>query len=207
MSDKEVILVGYSGHGYVVADAVKSSHINLKYYSESKELSKNPYQLEYIGFEKDLSFKGWNNKYSFVLGLGNNKLRLEAYNLIKSKDFEILNVIHHSASISKSTVFGFGNFIARNVSINPLVAIGDCCIINTGSIIEHECTLKTGVHIAPGAVLAGNVTVGEGSFVGANSVIKEGVKIGRNVIIGAGTVVLKDIDENTRVVGNPSREI
>tara|TARA_B110000046_G_scaffold176649_1_gene202534 strand:- start:2376 stop:2999 length:624 start_codon:yes stop_codon:yes gene_type:complete len=205
--DKEIILVGYSGHGYVVSDAVKSCDINLKYYSEVKELSKNPFQLVYIGFEKDLSFKGWNNKYSFILGLGNNKLRLEAFNIIKSKDLEILNVIHQSASVSKDITLGFGNFIARNVSINPLVVIGDCCIINTGSIIEHECTIETGVHIAPGSVLAGNVTIGENSFIGANSVIKEGVRIGRNVIVGAGTVVLKDIQDGKKIVGNPSREI
>lgn len=207
MLDKEIILVGYSGHAYVVAEGIKSCGHNLKYYSEVKELSKNPYRLKYMGFEKERLFKGWNDRYCFILGLGNNQLRIDAFNLIAAKDFEILNVIHQSASISKEVAFGLGNFVARNASINPLVVIGDCCIINTGAIIEHECTIGTGAHIAPGAVLTGSVTVGEGSFIGANSVIKEGVKIGKNVIVGSGAVVIRDVDENKRVVGNPLREI
>ena len=37
--------------------------------------------------------------------------------------------------------------------------------------------------------------------------IKQGVKVGDNVIIGAGAVVLKDINSNTKIVGNPAREI
>ncbi|MFK8060266.1 MAG: acetyltransferase [Polaribacter sp.] len=207
MSDKEIILVGYSGHSYVVAEAAKLCDMNLKYYSELNKTNNNPFKLEYLGFEKDLSFKGWDNRYSFILGLGDNKLRIETYNLIKSKGFEVLNVIHKSASVSKNINLGSGNFIARNASINPLAVIKDCCIINTASIIEHECIIEDGVHIAPGAVLAGNVTVGKNSFIGANSVIKQGVKIGENVIIGAGSVVLKDIDNNKKLVGNPLREI
>jgi sugar O-acyltransferase (sialic acid O-acetyltransferase NeuD family) len=205
--DKEVILVGYSGHGYVVAEASILSNLNLKYYAEIKKQQNNPYKLEYIGFEKDILFKGWDNRYSFVLGIGENKIRNEIFNLIKSKGLEIKNVIHNSAYISANINIGEGNFIARNVSINPLVQIENCCIINTGSVIEHECIIKTGAHIAPGAVLAGNVTIGNNSFVGANSVIKEGVKIGDNVIIGAGSVVIKNIEDEKKVVGNPSREI
>ena len=88
MSDKEIILVGYSGHGYVVTEAAILCDMNLKYYSEINRLSNNPFKLDYLGFEKDLSFKGWDSKYSFILGLGNNKLRLEAFNLIKSKNLK-----------------------------------------------------------------------------------------------------------------------
>jgi acetyltransferase-like isoleucine patch superfamily enzyme len=74
-------------------------------------------------------------------------------------------------------------------------------------IIEHECSIGNFSHIAPGAVLAGNVSIGSGCLIGANSVIKQGLKVGDNVIIGAEAVVLKDINSNTKIVGNPAREI
>ena len=207
MLDKEIILVGYSGHGYVVAEAAMSCNMNIKYYSDLNKLNNNPYKLEYLGFEKSPSFKGWKEKYSFALGLGDNKLRIETYNFIQNKGFEIINIIHESASVSKDVCIGAGNFISRNASVNALAVIKNCCIINTGSIIEHECLINNGVHIAPGAILAGNVEVGNGSFIGANSVIKQGVTIGKDVIVGAGTVVLKDIPDGKKIVGNPSREI
>ena len=110
-------------------------------------------------------------------------------------------------SLTKMLKMGVGNFIARNACINPLVEIGCFCIINTGSVIEHECSIKDAVHIGPGSVLAGGVEVGDNTFIGANSVVKQGVKIGKNVIIGAGSVIIRNIDDNSKVVGNPGRLI
>jgi acetyltransferase-like isoleucine patch superfamily enzyme len=53
--------------------------------------------------------------------------------------------------------------------------------------------------------LCGNVKVGNTSFVGANAVIRQGVTIGNNVMIGAGAVVLKDVPDNTTVMGVPAQ--
>jgi len=205
--DKEVVLIGYSGHGVVVAEAAKLSHLNIQGYTEIKKTTRNPFELEYLGFEMDQAFKGWNADKQYVLGIGDNRIRQKAGDFIISKKKEILNVIHPSASVSQQVVMGIGNFVARNAAINPLVTLGDFCIINTGAILEHECAIGSAVHIAPGAVLTGNVSVGDCTFIGANTVIKQGVKIGKNVLIGAGAVVITDIADNQKVVGNPSRLI
>jgi len=205
--NKEVVLVGFSGHGFVVADAAITSHMNLRYYTDKKQISKNPFDLAYLGFEDDLDFAFWDKEYGYILGIGDNLIRRKTADLLISKGVDLLNVIHPSASISAKVQFGIGNFISRNVSVNVLVEIGDICILNTGCIIEHECIIGNGVHIAPGAVLAGNVEIGDNTFVGANSVIKQGVRIGANVIIGAGSVILKDIADNRKIVGNPGKEI
>ena len=207
MLDKEVVLIGYSGHGFVVAESALMSGLNIKHYTEKEKIKYNPFNLNYLGFEGDSNFKYWNNGFEFILGIGDNKLRQKIANLILMKNGKILNVIHPSASLSEKINIGFGNLIARNVAINPLVSIGNFCILNTGCIVEHECQLGNGVHIAPGAVLAGNVKIGENTFVGANAVIKQGIKIGKEVIIGAGAVIIKDISDNKKIVGNPSREI
>lgn len=207
MQNKETILVGYSGHGLVVAEAAILSNIKIVGYTELKKLSQNPFNLDYLGFEMDKNFKEWNTSKNYILGIGDNSIRLKIGDLIREKNKEVLNVIHLTASITKLMTMGFGNFIARNVSINPNVKIGNYCIINTGAIIEHECVINDAVHIAPGAVLAGNVHLGSNTFIGANAVIKQGVKIGKNVVVGAGAVVLKDIADNLKVVGNPGRII
>lgn len=207
MLNKEVVLVGFSGHGVVVADAAIVSNMNLRYYTDKKQITNNPFDLVYLGFEDDLDFAFWDKEYDYILGIGDNLIRRKTADLLISKEVDLLNVIHPSASVSAKVQFGIGNFISRNVSVNALVEIGDICILNTGCIIEHECIIGNGVHIAPGAVLAGNVEIGDNTFVGANSVIKQGVSIGANVIIGAGSVILKDITENKKIVGNPGKEI
>lgn len=204
MLDK-VAIIGYSGHGYVVTESALSCGIEVSHYCDKLPNHTNPFQLEYLGFEGDDHFKGWNGDFQFILGIGDNKLRHKiGLKLLERKEI-LLNVIDPSASLSKFLNIGIGNFIAKQVSVNTLATIGDFCILNTGCIVEHECHLANGVHIAPGAVLAGNVQVGENTFIGANAVIKQGVQIGKNVVLGAGSVIIKDILDNQTVVGNPGR--
>ena len=44
-------------------------------------------------------------------------------------------------------------------------------------------------------------------FIGCNTTILGNVKIGPNVVIGAGSVITKDIEPNSVVVGNPAKKI
>ncbi|KDN55327.1 acetyltransferase [Flavobacterium seoulense] len=207
MLDKEVILVGYSGHAYVVADAILDIGLNIVGYSDKVEANSNPYDLIYLGFEIETNFVGWSREIPFALGIGDNKLRQNISNLIEEKGKVVQTIIDKTAVISKNVSIGSGTFINKNVTVNSLAKIGKNVILNTGCIIEHECSLHDAVHIAPGAVLAGNVTVGERSFVGANSVVKQGVNIGKDVIIGAGSVIITNIPDGKKVVGNPGRII
>ena len=207
MSDKIIAIAGYSGHGFVVAEAAFSAGIKLTHYTDKKRSKLNPYRMKYLGLESNLDLLDKSRNIEFILGTGNNAIRNKIYQLLTSKNIDILNVLHNSSLVSDNVTLGSGNFISKNVVINPLVQIGNACIINTGAIVEHECMIGDVVHIAPGAVLAGNVTIGNGSFIGANSVIRENVTIGRNVIIGAGAVVVKDVLDNSIMVGNPAGNI
>jgi len=205
VKNTKTILAGYSEHGLVVSEAYLLSGNKIDGYLEPNEIEINPFNLDYLGFEEDPNFTGFNFNNKFILGIGDNYIRSKIGNVIQENGKEILNVIHPSSSITKLLTLGIGNFIAKNVSINPLVTIGNFCIINTSSIIEHGCNISDAVHIAPGAVLCGNVSIGENTFVGANAVIKQGIKIGKNVTIGAGSVIINDVSDNLKVVGNPSR--
>lgn len=207
MSDKIIAIAGYAGHGFVVAEAAFSAGIKLTHYTDKKRSKLNPYGIKYLGLESNLDLRDKPRNIEFILGTGNNSIRNKIYQLLTSKNIDVLNVLHNSSLVSDNVTLGSGNFISKNVVINPLVQIGNACIINTGAIVEHECMIGDVVHIAPGAVLAGGVTIGNGSFIGANSVIREKITIGRNVIIGAGAVVVKDVLDNSIMVGNPARNI
>jgi sugar O-acyltransferase (sialic acid O-acetyltransferase NeuD family) len=203
----ETVIFGYSGHGFVVAESAIAAQINLLHYSEIKEMLINPFNLNFLGFEGDPNFKGWAEKFNFLLGIGDNIIRDKIANILIARQKEVLTVIHPTASISNLSQIGMGSFVSRNVSINPLSEIGRFCILNTACVIEHECTIADSVHIAPGAVLAGNVSVGKYSFVGANAVVKQGIKIGANSIIGAGSVVINDVPSNETWAGNPAKKL
>ena len=54
-------------------------------------------------------------------------------------------------------------------------------------------------------LLVETVTTGpfkENSFIGAGSVIIQGISIGKNCIVGAGSVVYKDLLDNTKYINS-----
>ncbi len=53
----------------------------------------------------------------------------------------------------------------------------------------------------------GCIDIGDDVFIGASAIILPNVKNGNKVIVGAGSVVAKDIPDNSIVVGNPARVI
>jgi acetyltransferase-like isoleucine patch superfamily enzyme len=44
-------------------------------------------------------------------------------------------------------------------------------------------------------------------MIGANVVVLEGVKVGKGSVVAAGSVVVKDVPENTLFAGIPAKEI
>ena len=207
MSDIKNVIIGYSGHAYVVAESYLSKGNSLDYYTNLLKVDYNPFNLAYLGCETDSNFQGWDMNLAYILGIGDNNLRYKIAKLLLSKSKIIESVIDLNSIISERANIGVGVFASKGVLVNAFCQIGDFTILNTGCIIEHECEISKAVHIAPGAVLAGNVKIGERSFIGANSVIKQGVEIGDDVIIGAGSVIINNVSSNTKIVGNPGRII
>ena len=107
------------------------------------------------------------------------------------------------------------------------IEIGENFYTNLNCVILDEAKVKFGdnVFIAPncGFYTAGHpfdveqrnrgleyarpITIGNNVWIGAQVCVLPGVTIGDNCVIGAGSVVTKDIPENSLAVGNPCRVV
>lgn len=203
----EILLIGYSGHGLVAAEAILLAGYRLKGYLEKHQVNYNPYELEYFGFESDPEVLEKILGFKLFPAIGSNAIRRRVYENLVKKGMHFMTAIHPNANVTKYAKLGNATLICQGACINPASVIGNGVIINTGAIIEHECKIGDFSHVAPGAVLCGNVTVGKGSLIGANAVVKEGVKIGEKVLVGAGSVVLYDVQDNQVLYGNPAKTI
>jgi sugar O-acyltransferase (sialic acid O-acetyltransferase NeuD family) len=201
-----MIIIGYSGHGFVVCGIITASGKKITGYCDNEEKQYNPFSLQYFGKETSSTALAAFKNNEFFIGIGDNSIREKVFNTLAATQLYPANAVHPSAVIDASAAIATqGVMIAANVVINPLATIGTGAICNTGCIVEHECVVGNFAHIAPGAVLCGNVKIGNNSFVGANAVIRQGVTIGNNVMIGAGAVVLKNVPDNTTVIGVPAK--
>lgn len=202
-----MILIGYSGHAFVVYGIFKTAGIKVMGYCDAEEKGYNPFQLKYFGKETDEAAIEKLKAEGYFISIGDNSIRRKIFLQLADRAAQLpVNAIHPSAIINQfATISGHGIMISANAIINPLAKIGLGVICNTGCIIEHECIIGDFAHIGPGAVLCGNVTVGEQSFIGAGAVIRQGISIGKNATIGAGAVVVKDVADDSLVVGCPAR--
>lgn len=205
---KHVLLIGYSGHSYVIHDIFKTMGYEVDGYFDSEEKTVNPFSLKYLGSERDRKADTHLSKTPYFISIGANAIRKKIQNSLLERGFQhAINAIDASANISSSVVLGEGIMIGPHCTINALARIGTGTVCNTNSIIEHEVKVGEYCFIAPNSTLLGGVEVGDNSYIGANAVVIQNVKIGSNVTIGAGAVILKDIPDNSKVVGNPQRYI
>lgn len=203
---KNVIIIGAGGHAKVIADIIeKSGDEIVGFLDDNKELGTtviNNYKI--IG---DL-----NNRFTmvvtkkdveFIIAIGDNRKREE---ISHSPNLKFYTAIHPSAQIGLDVEIQEGTVVMANSCINSSAKIGKHCIINTGSIIEHDNIIEDCVHISPNAALGGTVKIGENTHVGIGSIVKNNITICRNCIIGAGAVVVKDILKEGTYVGVPAKK-
>jgi len=146
----------------------------------------------------------------FVNGIGSpenfwKKSEIIARTGVPDARFE--TIVHPTASVSRLAVLGPGCVVLQNATIASCARLGRHVIVLPNSIVSHDCTVGDFTCIAGGASISGGVVIGASCYLGANSAIKGNLRIGDGSLIGMGAVVLRDVSENTVVVGNPARRL
>lgn len=144
-----------------------------------------------------------------------DSIRIGARTMVRGE----LTVFAHGGriDIGHSCYIGEGTRLWSGVSI----AVGDHVLIAHGVSIMDNLTHPinfmerrghfdaiygvghpSGIDLDDQAILIGN-----DAWIGAHSIILRGVRIGARAIVAAGSVVTKDVPDDTIVAGNPARPI
>jgi len=211
-----IAILGASGHGKVIAEIAELNGFDeVVFFDDAWTGAVRPGGERAQDQRSDFPWKVLGNTESLLaslgrfdaclVGIGNNKIRWEKQTLLKQSGARLIQLVHPAATVSKYAVLGAGSVVMANAVINPFVKIGEACIVNTGSTIDHDCLLDHAVHVSPGVNLAGGVQVGFQSWIGIGACVKQSLKIGSGVMVGAGAVVVQDVPDHLTVVGIPAR--
>lgn len=201
---ENIIVIGASGHGKVVADIVLQSGDNLVgFFDDNLQINDT-----FIGFpvlgRTDSYIEYSNVKY--IVAIGNAKIREKIVN--KMINVSWYTAIHPKATISNiETSIGEGSVVMAEAVVNAGAQIGKHCIINTGAVVEHDNKIEDYVHISVGAKLAGNIHVGKRTWIGVGVTVRNNIDICADCMIGAGAVVVGDLKIASTYIGVPAKKI
>ena len=212
MENLRTAIVGSSGHALVLADILvaRKNQECVGWIDPSRAPGEWINGLPVLGSDVDIrKIVHEYNIQGVVIGIGDNgRRRVVVQNLTNIfPELRYHTAVHPSAIVATSAVIEAGSVVMAGAVINPGASIGEHCIINTSSSIDHEVRIADFSSIGPGAVIGGGCEVGNQTAIGIGAIVKHKVKIGSKSLVGAGALQLHDVGENEVWFGAPSKKI
>jgi sugar O-acyltransferase (sialic acid O-acetyltransferase NeuD family) len=202
-----IFVYGAGGHGKVVADILLAGICDVTGFIDDDETlaGSTVMGLPVLGGENQLRTAADGGNVGIALGVGDNQMRQKLFARCQSWRVEVIDAIHPSAAVSKSSNLKQGTVVMAGAVINPCALIGLGVIINSGAVIEHDVVVGDFAHVSPNAVMGGESELGPFSHLGLGAVVLPRVAVGSRSVIGAGAVVTHNLPDNIVAVGVPAR--
>ncbi|MBV6371498.1 MULTISPECIES: hypothetical protein [Enterococcus] len=150
----------------------------------------------------------WKEPIGVAIGVASPKIKgIILEKLKKNKNLKFPNLIDPTALIGFNIKFGEGNVVMANTTFVADINIGNFNMINIGSTIGHDSTIGDFNSIYPTVSISGHTLIQNNIEIGVGAKLIQNISIGDSSIVGAGSVVIRNIDKNTKNVGNPTRVI
>lgn len=203
--NKPVLVIGAGGHASVIIEILLHKKCTILGLVSKIKPNQNGIFENLKWFKSDddvLSFD--KDKVLLVNAIGflpGNNIRFKIHKKFRQLGYTFMTVIAPSVILSKNVKLEQDVHLMPGCIVNTNSWISAGTILNSGSIVEHDCKIGPYNHIAPGAKLSGGVETDECVFIGVGANIIQNIRIGKGSVVAAGANVLKNVSADSIVYG------
>lgn len=209
---EDIIIIGSSGHAKVVIDIVEQEgrYRIVGLLDDYRNIGEQTLGYPVLGKKPDLaelviahSIKG------ALLAIGDNDSRAMVALWAKHQcpDLPFVTAVHPSATVANTVALGAGTVIMAGAVINPCASVGEFCILNTKSSLDHDSVMEGFSSLAPSATVGGSCQIGTRSVISIGATLAQRATIGNRTIIGASSLVFGSIESGVVAYGVPARVV
>ena len=143
---KRLLILGAGGHGRVVREAAEAMNCftEIIFLDDYSDLGKGKLN-DFVNYD--------NSVYSINVAIGNNEVRGDLIDKVRSCGFDLPVIVHPTAYVSKSSFIDSGTYIGPLSVLNANSKIGLGCIIGANSVVDHDSIVCNYVHVNSGRVV------------------------------------------------------
>jgi sugar O-acyltransferase (sialic acid O-acetyltransferase NeuD family) len=201
-----LIIIGAGGFGRTVASIARSDIAfgidwGIKGFLDNRINIETPAGLPIIGDPN--TYQSVDGDI-FLCALGDPKMKRIYTENLRKQDSDFM-CLRSDADIGERAELSRGCLFAKKVGIGTDVFIDEFVTVLSLTIIGHDVRIGKFCQIGSFVCIGGNAQIGDDVVIHPHSTILPGIRIGNGAIIGAGSVVIRDVAENTTVFGNPAK--
>ena len=162
--------------------------------------------VKVMSFEQIRSLYG-TDEVEYTIAVGEPSTRRLLFDKLESYSCRIATLVHPDVHIPDTTIVGRGVIISYGCFVSCNVTLGENVILQPNANVGHDDVIGAHSVISTTAALGGACVLGEQAYVGLGVSIRELLNIGTNAVVGMGAVVMRDVEADAIVAGNPARKM
>jgi sugar O-acyltransferase (sialic acid O-acetyltransferase NeuD family) len=116
-------------------------------------------------------------------------------------------VVHPSATLGKDVFLGRNVMISAGVVLTSNAKIHNHVVLLPNTVVHHDSEIGELTLVGSNVTVAGNTKVGKNCYIGSGSSLINGIELGDQVLVGMGAVVIRSVQEKTKIAGVPAKEL
>ena len=207
---KQVYVLGVGHNTPVLIDLAISCGCEILglYHYDASRNGEVDHGYQILGSFDDMFERDGVEGKSYVLSMGDNKIRSELACRIRKAGGFLPSLIHPTSVISMyASVSQEGVYILPFTFVQSDSIIGSNTILLSHVNISHNTNVGENCFIAGGCMIGAYVNIGDNVFIGQHATVvsQKVAHIGDGSFIGAGSLVLNDVQPGTLVYGVPAK--